>query len=68
MLSQVHDQNQVLKPWGLMDYTQLAKDPSSDDWEKFNSDLRVLKSRTPRGWCRDHGGGTCIGVPSLAQI
>ena len=46
MLSQVHDQNQVLKPWGLMDYTQLAKDPSSDDWEKFNSDFRVLKSRT----------------------
>ena len=46
MLSQVHDQNQVLKPWGLMDYAQLVRDPSPDDWEKFNSDFRVLKSRT----------------------
>lgn len=46
MLTKVVDQNNVLKPWGFMDYAQLAHSPSPDDWEKFNADFRVLKSRT----------------------
>ena len=39
-------QDEMLKPWGLMDYAQLAYPPSPEDWEKFNSDFRVLKFRT----------------------
>ena len=46
MLCKVRNQDKVLKSWGLMDYGQLLDPPSPENWEKFNSNFRALKSRT----------------------